>query len=218
MTGEGCKLAWDRKDNIAVLGSARKYTEQQVILAFRVGREIGRLGRNLITGATSGLPYAAALGAKSTGAIVVGISPARNIDEHVSVYRKPLMQADVLVFTGMGPDGRSPIILRSCRGAVFIGGEIGTLGEFCSAWMCGNNVLGVLEGGGGIADSIQDVLSGIETTWGSQMIFDSEPEGIVRRVCDALVAAPDPADRPEDPGGDVRKTLLQYISQEGERP
>ncbi len=181
--GDVTQQGWQPRALIGVLGSAAHYTEAQIVAAFRAGREIARLGKTLMTGGTTGIPYAAALGAHSGNAIVVGISPAADLEEHVSRYRKPINQADVLIFSGMGLEGRSPLILRSGKGAIFIGGEFGTLGEFCLAWTSGNNVLGVLEGLGGISDSISALVSKVKTTYGSQVLFDRSPEKLVRRVC-----------------------------------
>lgn len=177
---------WTPKDCIAVLGSARKHSESQLAASFCIGREIARRGKALLTGATTGIPYAAALGAHIEGGTVIGISSGGSMEEHVAKYAKPVCQADVLIFTGMGPDGRSPLIMRSVKGTVFIGGELGTLGEWCSGWMCGENVLGILQGSGGIADALPDILSKIETSWGSQVICEADSVALAAKVCDAV--------------------------------
>ena len=57
------KLQHQVKNCIAVLGGAGSYTDAQVIAGFQIGREIARNGMNLVTGATTGIPYAAAIGA-----------------------------------------------------------------------------------------------------------------------------------------------------------
>ena len=54
-----------------------------------LGREIARRGYVLITGAAPGLPHDAVLGAKSVGGMVVGISPALTLEEHVNKYHSP---------------------------------------------------------------------------------------------------------------------------------
>ena len=210
---------WAPKDCIAVLGAARKHSELQLAASFCIGREIARRGKALLTGSTTGIPYAAALGAHLEGGIVIGISPGGSIEEHVSRYAKPVCQADVLIFTGMGPDGRSPLIMRSAKGAVFIGGELGTLGEWCSGWMCGKNVLGVLQGFGGIADVLPDILSKVETSWGSQVICEADPVELARKVCDAVDqncsfhALCDPT--VAEPDDDVKKFVTTLIDREG---
>lgn len=190
------------------------YTPQQLASAFHVGQELARFGKVVITGATTGIPYAAAIGAHREGGYVVGISPAANIEEHCDKYKKPIRQADVLIYTGQGPEGRSPLIMRSARASIFIGGELGTLGEFCSGWMCGT-VLGILEGSGGVTDRIADVLVGIETSWGSQVVYDSNPSALVQRVCEAIAnQSSRMCVHNDEPDEDVRKFLNSLI--EGE--
>jgi uncharacterized protein (TIGR00725 family) len=148
---------WLPRSTIAVLGGAATYTDAQIEAAYRIGSGVAARGHALLTGATSGIPYAAALGAHDAGGMVIGISPASCAEEHIEKFRKPLRQADVIIYTGMGPEGRSPLLTKSASAAIFVGGEVGTLGEFCSAWMCGPNVLGVLEAGG-ISNIIRDVI------------------------------------------------------------
>jgi hypothetical protein len=210
-------MGWAPRDCIAVLGAARTYNEAQLTASFRIGQEIGRRGKCLLTGATTGIPYAAALGAHLEGALVVGISPAGSIEDHLSKYRKPVCQADVLLFTGMGPDGRSPLILRSAKGAVFVGGELGTLSEFCSGWMCGNNILGILRDAGGVADSIPEILSKTSTSWGSQVIYEADATTLASMVCDAVdrtCSIRSSYPRFADPCEDVRNLVARLLEQE----
>ena len=66
------------KFKICVSGAAESSHcgAQTLALAEEVGREIVRQGAVLVTGATSGVPYWAAKGAKAEGGISVGLSPA----------------------------------------------------------------------------------------------------------------------------------------------
>ncbi len=169
-----------------MLGAAARYTEAQVLAGFRVGLAIAKHGHNVITGATVGVPYAAAIGAKMGGAVVVGISPAACREEHIERYKRPLDNMDVIVYTGMGLEGRQPINVRSGKGAIFIAGEFGTLGEFSAAWTVGNNVLGVLEGVGGISSNLRQIIQQVQSEYGSAVLFDSDPESLARRVCEEV--------------------------------
>ncbi|HEX8163563.1 MAG TPA: hypothetical protein VF538_16960 [Pyrinomonadaceae bacterium] len=210
----------EQKQWLAVLGGATRYGNEQVITAFKVGREIARKGKNLVTGGTTGIPYAAAMGAKQEGALVVGISPAASFEEHLIRYKKPLDYADFIVYTGTGVAGRSSILLQSVPGAVFIGGEFGTLNEFSAAWMCGNNVLGVLLGTGGVSERFQDILSDIETTWGSKAIFDLDPIELVHKVCeevDQMYSTRSSQLQADEIGRDVRNIIGQFLDEESER-
>lgn len=160
---------------IAVLGSAAPTRDEEVIAGFRIGRAVARHGKNLICGATSGIPYAAALGAKHHGALAIGISPAADVREQVVDYHKPIDGLDLIVYTGLGWAGRNPLIVQSAPAAIFVAGEAGTLNEFTAAWMNGNNVLGVLEGVGGVANRLRDLVSSFSTGYGSEVLFDSDP-------------------------------------------
>jgi uncharacterized protein (TIGR00725 family) len=175
---------------IAVLGGAGHYTEHQLLAGFRVGAAIAKHGRNVITGATLGVPYAAGIGARLCGALVVGISPAASEEEHIRRYRRPVDHVDVLIYTGMGLEGRQPINVRSAQAAIFIGGEFGTLAEFSAAWTIGSNVLGVLEGVGGISSGLRAIISQVQTSYGSVICFDSDPDALVAQVCQELDRRP----------------------------
>jgi uncharacterized protein (TIGR00725 family) len=208
---------WEAKNSIAVLGGAVQYSEAQIIAAFQIGREVANQGKNLVTGGTTGIPYAAAIGAKSGGATVVGISPAANVEEHVRKYRKPLSCLDVIVYTGMGLEGRNPINVRSVKGAIFVGGEFGTLGEFSAAYTCGNNVLGVLDGMGGVSNHIRDILATTQSQYGSQVIFESDPINLARRVCtevDLRFPTTTFHSTCEQIGSDVREIINRFLDME----
>lgn len=203
---------------LSVLGGATRHTESQVLAAYRVGRELARCGRNLLTGGTTGIPYAAALGAKEAGALVVGISPAASLEEHVSRYRKPVDAVDLLVYTGMSVEGRSPLIIRSVAGMFFLGGEFGTLNEFSAAWLCGGKVLGILEGLSGITDRFRGLIEQVETNWGNTVLFGTDPERLVREVCERVDERhpwPPASVGEGETGSDVREILRRFL--EGEK-
>lgn len=207
------------KDCIAVLGSATHYTPQQVVAAFQIGREIGRCGKAVITGATSGIPYAAAIGAKSVGALVIGVSPATNAEEHISIYAKPMTYLDVIVFTGLGLEGRNPINVRSVRGAIFVAGEFGTLNEFSAACVLGNKVLGVLEGVGGISSFIPSLIQHLHVRPDTDILFDSNPVNLSRRICreiDRTHSLQSFQSVSSDLGRDVREVISDFVSTEKE--
>lgn len=168
---------------VAVLGGAVRYSDEQLREGYLCGRALARYGRNLLTGATTGIPYAAALGAKDGGSVVVGISPAANPDEHVERYCKPLSFIDLVIYSGMSFDGHALFILRSVGAAIFIGGEMGTLAEFAAGWIAGCPYLGVVRAAGGIAANLEDLASKIETTWGSTVICANGAVELVDDLC-----------------------------------
>lgn len=74
------------KFKIGVMGSAgrdRKLPEELLGKAREVGREIAHYDCVLITGACMGLPHEAAIGASKEEGLVIGISPAASLKEHI---------------------------------------------------------------------------------------------------------------------------------------
>jgi len=65
-----------------------------------MGQEIARAGLVLVTGATTGIPYWAAKGARNEGGLVIGFSPAASEEAHVKSYRLPTDYHDVMIYTG----------------------------------------------------------------------------------------------------------------------
>jgi uncharacterized protein (TIGR00725 family) len=113
------------KLKIGVMGASGSVDVDTKTKAHELGREIAKHDCILVTGATTGLPYEAAKGAKGEGGLVVGISPANNMDEHIGKYVMPKEFHDVVIFTGLERKGRNVINVRSCDGVIFISGGQG---------------------------------------------------------------------------------------------
>jgi len=118
--------------------------------------------------------------------LVLGISPALSLDEHVVHYRSPYLEYDSLIFTGSGLMGREITTIRSCDVVVICGGRSGTLGEFSIAYDEGK-LIGVLEGTGGIADHLREVVAMIQKDTRAALFYDSDPEALI----DALLTEHD---------------------------
>lgn len=126
--------------------------------AEELGREIARRGMVLVTGATIGIPYWAAKGAKEEGGMVIGLSPAASEAAHKKTYKLPTDYHDVIVYTGFEYSGRNLLLTRSADAIINICGRMGTLNEFTIAFEDGKPI-GVLEGTGGTADELKDIVS-----------------------------------------------------------
>ena len=150
-----------KKYKICVSGSAAldPCTPKAKELAKEVGRQIVKQGAILLTGATTGIPYWAAVGANEANGISIGFSPASTEKEHVRVYRLPTDVFDVIVYTGFGYAGRNLLLTRASDAVITICGRMGTLNEFTVAFE-DKKPLGVLEGSGGTADKIDYLLKG----------------------------------------------------------
>lgn len=157
-------------------------------LAFTLGAEIARAGKTLLTGATTGLPHAAARGFKSvsnTKGVSVGFSPASSFREHVSTYRLPTVEFDYINFTSMEYVGRDVYLVRSADAVITIGGRMGSLHEFSTA-LESRKVCGILVGSGGLADYAAQLLKNVEAPGAKDVIYDSDPKRLVARVVEAL--------------------------------
>jgi len=146
-----------------------------------LGKEIGRRGHVLITGACPGLPHEAVKGAKSVGGTVVGISPALNFREHVVRFKSPVRGYDALVYTGSGLMGREIENIRSCDVVVFAGGRSGTLGEFAIAYDEGK-VIGILENTGGITEHLKTIVSFVRKETKAILVSSPDPKDLLGRL------------------------------------
>lgn len=164
---------------VGVMGSAGGDLKQEVRDKVKeLGREIARRGYVLITGAAPGLPHDAVLGAKSVGGMVVGISPALTLEEHVNKYHSPTRGYDTIIYTGSGLMGREIENIRSCDVVIFAGGRSGSLGEFAIAYDEGK-VIGALQGTGGIADRLDEIIDIIRKKTEAYICHHSNPESLL---------------------------------------
>jgi len=177
------------KLKIGVMGASGETSETVRRKSFEIGREIAKHDCILITGATCGLPFEAAKGAKKEGGLVIGISPAINRKEHETMYRLPVENHDVIIYDGSGLKGRNVTNIRACDGVIFVSGGTGTLNEFTIAYDEGKPI-GILEGSGGMTTLVKEIirvcgsLSRVrkETT----VIFDPDPRRLVEKLLEVL--------------------------------
>lgn len=168
--------------SIGVMGSAGGDIGEDVIKSIRrLGAEIARRGYVLITGACPGIPQEAVKGAKEENGIVIGVSPALDMNEHVIKYRSPTQGYDAILYTGSGLMGREIENIRSCDVVIFAGGRSGTLGEFAIAYDEGK-VIGVLEESGGITDHIRQIISMVNKDTGAIVEFDKNPINLLVKL------------------------------------
>lgn len=155
--------------------------EQSMELAKELGREIVRQGGILVTGATTGFPLWAAMGAKEAGGISIGLSPASSEKEHVEVYGLPLDYLDIIVYTGFGYSGRNLLLTRASDGVIVGCGRIGTVNEFTIAFE-DHKPLGVLRGPWEMDEVLEDMLEKSHRRDEGVVVFDESPKELVRRL------------------------------------
>lgn len=149
-------------------------------MAEEVGREIIRQNGVIVTGATTGVPYDAAKGAKKEKGFSIGISPAGSEKEHVKKYHLPIDVFDMIIYTGADYVGRNLLLTRSADAVIILCGRIGTLNEFTIAFE-EKKPIGVLEGGGGTTSEIKNILNKAKRGRG-KVIFDRDPASLVAKV------------------------------------
>lgn len=172
---------------VGVMGAASgDFTPEARAAARELGRVVGARGMVLVSGAAPGLPLESAQGAQSAGGLSIGISPALSLDEHLHVYHSPIEGFDVLIYTGSGLMGREIVNIRSSDIVIIVNGHSGTLGEFAIAYDEGK-LIGVLQGSGGIADIVPELVEAIDKETGAAIIYDRDPERLIDRVVDYYV-------------------------------
>lgn len=149
-----------------------------------IGREVAKAGMVLVTGATNGIPYWAAKGAKEAGGMVIGLSPASSEIAHIKTYHLPTDYHDLIIYTGFEYSGRNLLLTRSADAVITICGRIGTIGEFTIVFE-DQKVSGVLEGTGGAADMIREILDRSKRGNG-KTIFSHDPKELVQKVLRAV--------------------------------
>ena len=145
-----------------------------------LGREIVRQGAILVTGATTGVPLYAAVGAKEEGGFSVGFSPAASEREHVEIYRLPLDYMDIVVYTGFGFPGRDLLLTRSADAVVLGCGRVGTIHEFTVAYE-DKKPIGVLEGSWHTDEVIRHIMKESHRPM-HNVVMDPDPKALIERL------------------------------------
>lgn len=153
--------------------------------AKEVGREIAKHGAIITTGATTGFPMYAAMGAKDECGFSIGFSPAATEREHVEVYKLPRDYMDVVVYTGFGYSGRDILFVRSSDAMIVGPGRIGTINEFAVSFE-DRRPTGVLEGNWETDELIHLMLDNARIN-NPNIIFDSDPKALVERLIEMAI-------------------------------
>jgi uncharacterized protein (TIGR00725 family) len=175
-----------RKPVVGVMGASENdaLTESEKArlkaLADDLGTTLAKHGCLLVTGATTGLPDLVAKAFRDQGGFALGVSPAENRQEHLTRYGLPEDGADLIIYTGFGYKGRNVVNVRSVDIVLILGGATGTLNEFTIAYDEGK-VIGVLEGTGGIADHLREIIHFCKKPTRGVVVFDTDPEMLIQK-------------------------------------
>jgi hypothetical protein len=148
--------------------------------AKEIGRQIVRHNGVLVTGATTGIPYWAAIGAKEEGGISIGLSPAASEEAHVKTYHLPTDYFDIIIYTGFEYSGRNLLLTRSADAVIVICGRMGTLNEFTIAYE-DKKPIGVLTETGGMSDFYDDVVDKAKRGPG-KIVYDPDPKTLIEKL------------------------------------
>jgi uncharacterized protein (TIGR00725 family) len=157
--------------------------------AKEVGREIARHGAIITTGATTGFPMYAAMGAKDECGFSIGFSPAATEREHAEVYKLPRDYMDVVMYTGFGYSGRDLLFVRSTDAMIVGPGRIGTINEFACAFE-DQRPIGVLEGNWDMDELLHLIIDSAHRP-NANIIFESDPKALVERLIEMVVKEKD---------------------------
>lgn len=149
-----------------------------------LGREVIRQKAILVTGATTGFPFWAAMGAKEEDGISIGLSPAMSEREHIEEYKLPVDYFDMIIYTGFGYSGRNLFLTRAADAVIVGCGRMGTLNEFTIAFE-DDKPIGILIGTGGTADMIQEIVKKSHRGPG-KIVYDSNPKTLIEKVLELV--------------------------------
>ena len=175
------------KAKIGIMGSAiergtgGKINKSALKLAYQLGQEIARHNCILINGACSGIPDEAAKGAIEHDGFVIGISPAKDFEEHSKRYKFPTKYYSTIIYTGFGFKGRNVVNVSNCDAVIIVSGRVGTLNEFTIAYDEGQ-IIGIMEGSGGVADHIKQIVKITNKKTGSVIFYEKDPHTLIKRV------------------------------------
>lgn len=179
---------------VGIFGSAADFPTPLKRQADILGRALAARPVLLVSGAGRGICYEVICAFATQGGLTLGVSPAENVEEHVSRYGFPTECFDFIVYTGFGLKGRNVVTVRSVSAAIFVAGGMGTLNEFTIAYDEGKDI-GVLCGSGGVADSVQRLSeqlmeSGhVSRREERKLLFSADPLELVSRLLDDTVVS-----------------------------
>jgi len=157
--------------------------------AHEAGKALGAAIANqagiITTGATTGFPYWAAMGAKRAGGISIGLSPASSEREHVEAYKLPLDYMDVIIYTGFGYPGRDLFLTRASDAVIIGPGRVGTYHEFTVAYE-DNKPIGILESEHWDTDQVLHTILEKSHRSTEGIVFEKDPEVLVAKVLELV--------------------------------
>jgi predicted Rossmann-fold nucleotide-binding protein len=194
---------------IGVYGSNRAEPAEVVRLAQQPGVELAKRSVIIITGACSGVPYAAASAGKSEGAEIWGFSSEHDLQgqqkayphDDSSIYDKLLyvpQDYEKLFFleNKLPPSRgwsarlkyRNVVSTVHADAGIIAAGGWGTMNEFTNLIYDGKPV-GVLTGTGSLADVLPNWFTTLRKKSASKVFFSNDPHELVSSLLNVLTAS-----------------------------
>ncbi|MBL7055728.1 LOG family protein [Candidatus Woesearchaeota archaeon] len=171
---------------VAVCGSGNSMDDSIAKKTFDIGKEIAKNNLLLLTGSCLGYPHEAAKGAFSNGGKVIGVSPAKNLENHKEIYNFPDENFTQLSFTGLGIPARNFPLVSEADAVIIVGGQTGTLNEFTIA-LAQNKPIGILEGSGGITKMIKEIAEVCNKNGEKEnIVYSKEPKELVNKLMEVV--------------------------------
>ena len=180
---------------IGIFGSSSNDMKETVrVNARRLGSEIAKAGHTLVTGACSGIPHEAVIGAYNSGGRTIGFSPATNLSDHVTKFNYPAEGYTQMIFipsefefkneTALSTKYRSISAVANSDVIIIVGGGLGTIAEFAMGLDSGKTI-GILDDSGGITNRAIDALLDDSEKSRAKIFRHSDPSSLLRKLIEA---------------------------------
>jgi len=183
-----------QKTKIWVMWSAQwptTWRNEWILKAQELWKWIAKLDCILVNWACPWLPNEAAIWAKENWGFVMWISPAFSEQEHVEMYRSPISEYDVIVYTWTWLMWRDVTNIRSSDAIVLVWWWVWTLNEFIVAYD-EQKLVWVLTWTWWIADWLPEILKICNREVTERIIFESDPKILAEKMILALREMPQP--------------------------
>jgi hypothetical protein len=167
---------------IVISGAAETFhcVENITDLSYEIGKTLAENDVVVLTGATTGAPFWAAMGAYKNNGFVIGISPAINEEDHIKNFNLPTDYHHLIFYTGLGFSLRNVVLIRSGDGVIFLCGRTGTLNEFTISYE-EQKPMGILVGSGGEEKAMRKIIEESNKPH-DKIVMDSNPRTLVEKL------------------------------------
>lgn len=171
------------KMQIAICGASLPPFDKEILKkSYEIGKEIAANNHALRFGGCWGYPFEAAKGAFENDGKVIAVSPAKDKEEHIVIFKFPTENVTEFQFTGLGIPGRNIPLVNGSDAVIIISGQIGTLNEFTIAFHQ-KKIIGILEGSFGITKLIREIVEICKLVREEdKVVYDKEAKELIKAL------------------------------------